>query len=79
MRVMDRRTGVGLGYDHQPAMADVLGHFIMGGDKLIRIGITAAMPGNAQPGLIFQMQSHAIIHDLCMGAGIAEKGKVVLA
>ena len=55
MGVMNRRTHIRLGHHHQPAMGNVLGHFFMGRDELIRIGIAATGARQPQAGVIIQL------------------------
>ncbi len=77
MGVVDRRTGIGLGHHHQTTMGNVLGHLVVGGNKLFRVGITAAGAGQAKPGIMIQGKLDAVVHGLRPGAGIAQEGKMI--
>ena len=57
-------------------MTNVFGHFFMGRNKFIRIGIGAVRAGQAKPGSIIQMQLDTSLHIFCFRASVTKKGKV---
>ena len=77
VRMMNGRAYIGFGYDHQTTMADVFGHFVMGRNKFIRVGVRAAGSRQTKTGLVHQMQLHATVHRFRFGAGIPQKGKMI--